>query len=182
MVNRERLRSVALRAYEWGRLRMAMRIAGIVVPVTILCALETRAGETCLCLGVLLLGTAVYLRWRSCRGRECARYGLAAGAFPLVFGLGVGRFAPPCIFAPLSTFAAAPWLCASVCLGVSALCGLWLGQKLAQITAELWSSIGAVAVAALAASLGCVGFGLGGVVGAVVGLTIGAVPALAQRR
>src|SRR6187551_2602454 len=80
MVTRDQLRERALRAYERGRLRTAVRVAWFLVPLTLLCALETGAGEKCVCSGALLLGAALYLRWRDRQGANAVSTGLLAGS------------------------------------------------------------------------------------------------------
>jgi hypothetical protein len=167
MVNRERLKKEALRAYEIGRLRRAVRASSVLVPATVVCAFGTGAGERCACLGVLLLTVAVFLRWRDRRGADNVRNGLLAGALPMITGLAVGRFAPGCAGAPL--FSA----CTAVCLCFGVLAGVWLGLRTARGTAGPPSWLAAAGVSILVASLGCVGLGIAGIVGAAVGLVVG---------
>jgi hypothetical protein len=176
MANREQLKRGGLRAYEVGRLRIAARAAWVLVPTVLVCALETGAGETCACIGVLLLGASIFLRWRDRRGVDSVRYGLLAGALPLVAGLVVARLAPSCAGAPLVSW------CTAVCLGVGIPSGVWLGSRLARGTATgaTWLATGGVAI--LAASLGCAGLGLAGLLGATAGLAVGAVSARAFMR
>ena len=92
MVNLEKLRADGLRAYEVGRLRAALRAALVVVPVALLCVLETGEREACACLGVLLLGAAVFLRWRNRRGMEDVTTGLVAGATYGLIAIGFALF------------------------------------------------------------------------------------------
>ena len=168
MVNREQLRAGALRAYERGRLRMAGRAAYVLVPLVALCALLGGARPACACLGTLLLGVAVLLRWRDRRGVESVATGLVAGSVPLVAGLVVSRVAPgACADASLLS------ACTLISLIVGGGAGLWLGTRAATRRAGLARAIVAAGVAALAASLGCVGLGLGAMVGAAVGLVGG---------
>src|SRR5262245_32759975 len=96
MVSREQLKRGGLRAYEAGRLRIAARASWVLVPTMLFCAFATDAGETCVCLGTLLLGASVFLRWRNRRGSDAVRDGLIAGALPLVAGVVVARVAPSC--------------------------------------------------------------------------------------
>ena len=171
MVSREQLKQDGLRAYEFGRVRAAVRAAWFLVPAAVLCALETGAGEACACIGVLLLGAAVFLRWRSRQGGDSVRYGLVAGTVPLIAGLVVARIAPAFAGAPLVSASAA------VCLGVGVPSGAWLGFQLARGASAPSTWLAAGAVAALAASLGCVGLGVAGIAGAVAGLVVGAAAA-----
>lgn len=171
MANREQLRRRGLRAYEVGRLRVAARAAWVLVPTVLICALETGAGEACACIGVLLLGASVYLRWRDRRGADAVRDGLVAGVLPLVAGLIVARLAPSCADAPLVSW------CTAACLGVGLPSGVWLGSRLARGTATRATWLAGGGVAILAASLGCAGLGLAGLLGAAVGLAVGAASA-----
>jgi hypothetical protein len=176
MVNRDDLRRGGLRAYEFGRLRTALRAAWVLVPMVLACALETGAGETCACIGVLLLGASIFLRWRDRRGADSVRDGLVAGLLPLFAGLVVARLATGCAEAPLLSW------CTAVCLGIGLPSGVWLGSRLARGTATGATRLAAVGVAILAASLGCAGLGLAGLVGAAAGLAVGAVSARALVR
>ena len=163
MVNREQLRAGGLRAYERGRLKMAGRVAYVLVPLVALCALLSGAQGRCSCLGTLLLGAAVLLRWRDRRGVESVATGLVAGSVPLVAGLVVARVVPgACADAPLLS------ACTLVSLLVGGGAGLWIGTRAAARRAGLARAVVAAAVAALAASLGCVSLGLWAVLGAAV--------------
>lgn len=176
MVKREQLRSRGLRAYEFGRLRTAARAAWWLVPAAIVCAFETGAGEMCGCLGTLLLSAAIYLRWRNRQGAESVRIGLLAGALPLIVGLGVGRLAPGCAGATLFS------LCTAVSVGVGLPSGVWLGVRAAGGTAGASGWLLAAGISILAASLGCVGLGVAGILGAALGLLLGAASATAVAR
>ncbi len=167
MVNREQLKSAGLRAYELGRLRAAARTAWVLVPLVVLCALLTGAHETCGCAGFLLLGASVFLRWRNRSGANAVRRGLQAGALPLVAGLLVARFAPECASAPL--FSA----CTVLSLAIGTPAGLWLGFRMSRGTSASAEWFGAGGVAVLAATLGCVGLGVAGLLGVSAGLLLG---------
>lgn len=173
MVNPEALRRGALRAYELGRVRVALRAAWFLIPLALICAIETGAGEKCLCIGAVLLGISVFLRWRSRRGTEMVTESLIAGSIPLMAGLAVARFAPPCCSEPelIAT-------CAAICLGAGALSGIWLGLRLARGAATLSTWLGSAGIAILSASLGCAGLGFDAMAGAAVGLVLGAVAAV----
>ncbi|WP_437549943.1 hypothetical protein WME97_05405 [Sorangium sp. So ce367] len=171
MVNREQLKRLGLRAYEVGRLRVAARAAWILVPVVLVCMLETGERETCACLGVLLLGASFFLRWRDRQGADSVRDGLLAGALPLLAGLAAARVAPACADAPLLS------VCTAVCLGIGVPSGVWLGVRLVRGSAPASTWLGASGIAVLAASLGCAGLGISGLIGAGAGLVLGAASA-----
>ncbi len=173
-MDRELLRRGGLRAYELGRLRAATRAAWLLVPVVVACALATGATEPCACVGVALLGAAIFLRWRSWRGAQSVRDGLAAGALPMLAGLIVGWIAPMCSGTPLAY--------AAVCLLAGAPAGAWLGLRLARGRSSLSAWLSATGIAVLASSLGCVGVGVAAVIGAAAGLVAGvAVASIAKR-
>lgn len=176
MVSREHLKREGRRAYEVGRLRAAARASWALVPVMLFCAFATNAGETCVCIGVALLGASVFLRWRDRRGADAVRDGLLAGALPLVAGVIVARVAPSCAGAPIAS------TCTVICLVVGLPSGLWLGRRLARGSASTSTWLAAGGVAVMAASLGCAGLGLAGLFGAASGLALGAVSASALAR
>jgi hypothetical protein len=167
MVTREQLKQGGQRAYERGRLRSAARALWVLVPVVLVCALETRAGETCACLGFLLVGATMFLRWRDRRGTHAATAGIEAGLLPLVVGLVVRRLNPSCADAPLWS------LCTGLCLGFGLPSGLLLGLRAGRGNWGAASTGMALSIAVLVASLGCVGLGLSAVAGASVGLVLG---------
>lgn len=177
MVNLEQLRTRGLWAYETGRIRMASRIALILIPAAALCLFEARGREACACLSVLLLTLAIGLRWRHRRGTDTVTTGLLAGSIPLAGGLVLARLGLRC----------GAEGSASLCLGFSVLVGIGAGVLIAVREAKraerFWSWVTAGTVAALAASLGCVRLGLMGVAGVVLGMAVGTVAAaiLARR-
>lgn len=176
MVNREELKRDGLRAYEGGRLRMASRAAWVLAPTVLVCALGTGRSEACACVGVVLLAASVFLRWRDRRGVDSVRYGLLAGALPLLIGVVVTCVAPDCANAPLFS------MCTATCLGLGLPSGIWLGRRLARREASGSTWIAAVGIAALAASLGCVGLGFAGITGTIIGLLLGTASSQALAR
>jgi hypothetical protein len=171
MVNLDELTARGRRAYELGRLRAAARAAPIIVPVVALCEWESQRTGTCSCLGLLLLALALWFRWRSRRGADSVTAGLLAGGVPLAVALVVGRLAP-------GACAGAGWVsaCTALCALAGVAGGFWMGRRVASgaPTAAGWTLAGAMA--ALAASLGCVGLGagaLGAALGAAAGVILG---------
>jgi hypothetical protein len=167
MVNLERLRARGLRAYEFGRLRAALRIVAVLVPASAVCCLATSARPACGCIAVVLVATAVWLRWRSRQGAEDVTAGLRAGCVPLVVGLVVGRIAPACPFPAMAP------LCSIVGATAGVFGGLWLGirERRSRAVARSWAI--ASVISALAASLGCLELGLSGIAGATIGIAVG---------
>lgn len=177
MVSREQLRIGGLRAYERGRLLSASRAAWLLVPLVAFCAWETRAGEVCVCLGALLLGASIYLRWRDRRGALSVTTGLVAGGVPLFAGLIAARLVPACADAPLLS------VCTAACVALGIPSGFWIGVRTARSGAGLESALAAGGIAGLAAGLGCIGLGVAAVVGAAGGLLLGSASAtLAAQR
>jgi hypothetical protein len=150
-------------AYERGRFSAATRVAIVVVPITILCAFETRSFLRTGVLGLILLTLTVSLRWRQHHGFSVVSTGLRSGALPLAAALGLCRFAPSC--PPDVAFA----LCSSAGLFAGAFAGRWLTS----IDTRRLQRLSAAAVAAMTAALGCLAFGLGIAMGAAVAVALG---------
>ncbi|HEY6722537.1 MAG TPA: hypothetical protein VI197_00860 [Polyangiaceae bacterium] len=167
MVNLEELSVRGLRAYEVGRLRAALRVVLVLAPAVVLCALEARTREACICVGVLLLSLSVWLRWRDRDGSEAVSTGLWAGGIPYSLGLALERFGVHCGSAELAAY----------CWGFSGLFGLGAGAIVAAREARQRARASGVAVAAaiaiLAATLGCLRLGVASVVAVAVGTAIG---------
>jgi hypothetical protein len=177
MVSLEQLRVRGLRAYEAGRLRAASRITLVVAPLAAVCLLEERARGSCACCAVVLVGMAIWLRWRDRLGTEGVTTGLLAGAVPLVAGLVLKRMGVDC-GAP----AAAP-LCMSISILVGLVGGVLIAYREAGRRTRLTSWLVPAAIAALAASLGCARLGVASVASAVLGITLGtAVASMGVRR
>ena len=176
MVNREQLTVGALRAYELGRLRAAARATAYVVPVALLCAMTTGEREECACLGFVIVGASMFLRWRHRSGGESVTTGILAGSAPLLAGLLIGRIEPDC-----NDYALASW-CTAACLAVGVAAGAWAGARALRQHASFASWLTSIAIALLVASLGCIGLGLAGVVGAGAGLLAGSALAPAALR
>ena len=177
MMSPEELTARGLRAYEIGRTLAALRVAFIVVPIAAVCLIERTGREACACLAVLLLGTAVWLRWRNRHGTEAVRTGLFAGSFPLVAGVVLERLDLRCGLAGAESFCTT----FAVLLGTGA--GMLISVTESRLGARASSVLTAGAVAGLAASLGCVRLGVVGVASMLVGVTLGALAgaALAKR-
>ena len=167
MVNRDHLKRGALRAYELGRLRAAAKAVWLLLPLAIVCAAETGRTDRCACVGVLLLGTSLFLRWRNRQGADSVRAGLVAGALPLLVGLLIARIAPGCAGAAFVS------RCTATCFVAGLVSGVWLGRRLARATTPTSTWLAASGIAVLAANLGCAGLGLSAAIGATLGLVLG---------
>lgn len=177
MVNLEQLSARGLRAYEVGRLRVASRVAFVLVPVAAVCLFETRGREACMCLAALLLGLSVWLRWRDRHGMESVTTGLLAGSIPLVAGLVLAQLDLRCGLAGEEAF------CTIFAVLVGGAAGMLIAARERGWRGRIWGWLTAGAVAALAASLGCVRLGIAGVASVLAGIALGiAVSAIARRR
>jgi hypothetical protein len=160
MVDLEQLKTRGLRAYEWARLRMALRAAVFLVPAFLGCWFVGDR-ELCACLMPLLAGAVFWLRWRDRRGVDDVTIGLTAGSLPLVAGL---------LLSSLSTTCGGP-----MCLAISTLVGAAAGLLVAtnRRPTGLSSWVAATSIAAVAAVLGCSALGLFGILGVVAGVVAG---------
>jgi hypothetical protein len=93
--------------------------------------------------------------------------GLWAGAIPLAAGLVLTRLDVHC--GPAGA-AALCTLCSALVGGIT---GVFIATREPERRARHWSWLAAVAVATLAASLGCVRLGVMGVFGVVCGMALG---------
>lgn len=169
MVSRAQLRSHGLRAYELGRLKTALRVGLVILPLAGLCLIESRGREACACVAVVLLVLCVWLRWRDRQGYEVVAMGLRAGAFPLLLGLLFDRFGLQCGLAEGASF------CTASALIVGGVAGGYVGFKVRSWHGRFMGLLTAAAVAGLAAGLGCVRLGVLGVTSVVAGIAAGIV-------
>lgn len=172
----EALTNQSLRAYELGRLRMATKVALLVLPIIAICMLEPIGRETCACCGALLLAAATWLRFRDRAGVNSVSTGLLAGGIPLTAALALTQLDPGCASAgPLSYCTAF-----SVLLGGAAGAIVALREATARTSSGHW--LLAASIAALAASLGCARLGVASVAGVAFGIIVGrAAMKLAQK-
>lgn len=176
MVSREELRVHGLRAYETGRLRAAARIALVLVPLAALCLFESRGREACACCATLLLGLAIWLRWRDRRGFESVGTGLLAGSILLVTGLLLDGLDLQCGLADGSA------ICTAFAVFIGGGAGILIGSREVKWRGHLTSSVSAATIAILAASLGCLRLGVVGLTSIVAGLGIGTMIMAARTR
>src|SRR5262245_56558150 len=101
MVNLDRLGARGLRAYEFGRFRMASKVALVILPLAAVCLIEPNGREACACCAAVLLLSCAFLRFRNRAGIESVATGLLGGSVPLVFALALPGFWPSCAAAGL---------------------------------------------------------------------------------
>jgi hypothetical protein len=147
-------------SYERGRLRAALPTVALVVPMVALSIVVCGRDVASLVCGTLLAAALLFARWRGQAMAGGAHAGLAAGAGALLlpmatcFHLCAGGV---CLMAPSACVASG--LLGGAALGV-------LARRRAEAEPRTGAYLGAaVVVAALAASLGCLIAGIGGVVG-----------------
>jgi hypothetical protein len=158
MVDLERLAGEARRTAERSRVRMAARVAIVLVPLVAIAILAGGEGLACGCLGCVLLVLAAGLRWRDRFGVEVVRDGLLLGLVPAAAALLLRGCGIEC--APVGSLGDAEW----VCLAAGVIAG-------AGVTVFALRSRGSrrrrwlltLLVASLTASLGCAGLGTAGV-------------------
>jgi hypothetical protein len=161
MVDLEQLARRARAASEWGRARMAARVAVPIAPLALVPATTGADGTGCLVLAVVLFAAAAFLRWRDRLGVEVVRDGLLLGAVPVVamFALHGGGY--QCCAPGEITRADVACVLAGVVAGV----GVTLSASRTRLGAgrgRRW--LLTLVVAALTTSLGCLGLGMGGLV------------------
>lgn len=155
MVDQEQLQRRALRAYEFGRLRMSSRVLLFLLPLGAVCTLLSETPRVSATLALLIGGLAVTLRWRNTRSVRAVNIGLKAGMLPLVVGLASMQLG----------FASNPALCAVICTVAGAIAGVWMGYQMGCERAGSLVWLSSASVALVAAALGCADLGVGVLVG-----------------
>jgi hypothetical protein len=167
MVDLDQLATRARRTAEWGRVRMACRIAAVVAPFAVVPLVGGAALATCACLAVALFAVAALLRWHDQVGVEAARDGLLLGAVPLVAALFLRGCGVEC--ASLGAVGEAELAC--IVAGAAAGLGVtWRAIQTPAPRGRRW--LLTLLVASMTAALGCAGLGIGGVLAAVIALPL----------
>ena len=180
MVDLHLLAKRARRAAEWGRLRGASRIAGVVVPFALLALLVSPNGAVVIGIALALLVVTIALGWHSAEGGRAARSGLKLGAIPMVVALVTVAVEGWCDPTRAVTLCGAGCLVAGVVAGGAT---AWYAVRTqSPRRLRFWGEIGLVA--SLTSALGCVGLGFGGAVAVLAAMVAGAavtwVPARAR--
>jgi hypothetical protein len=141
----------ALRAYELSRLRAASRILWLLVPLVIFAAAVSRRTELCSCVGAVLVGTALFARWRGRMLGAALTHGVFVGSFVTVSGLSMSALMASCAEESLAS------VCAVICALSGAIGGYSLFRLSERVNAswigKYWSI--AIGTAGLTALLGC---------------------------
>lgn len=150
MDERNQLLGRARRAYEIGRLRMALRVLAILLPVSVLCVAMDREVLTVYGLPILLGLALIVLRWHSRQGLLIANVGLTAGLLPMAAGL---------LQAHAGMMSTSPMLCLAICGASGLLAGAWAGYALGNTRPGAMHFLVVSLVALGTALLGCSGLG-----------------------
>jgi hypothetical protein len=167
MIELEKLAEQARCASEWGRTRMAMRVGVVVAALTLVSLASGTTPSICAVGGLVLLATAVVLRWWNQIGVEAVRIGLLLGGIPLAAGIVLQLMGVEC--RSTGDFSQADLVC--VLAGAIAGSGVTAWTARTQIgRVRRWPA--AVLVASLTATLGCLGLGAAGILATLLTLVI----------
>lgn len=165
MIDLENLAKQARGVAERSRVRMALRVALIVLPLACIPIGGGANAGACACLGLVLLALAALLRWRDRTGRDAVTTGLALGAIPLLAAVGLRACGIEC--AQLWSLGEAE----VACFAAGAIAGIAASLLVSRSDGERrkrW--LMTLGVASLTATLGCVGLGTAGVLSTLVAM------------
>lgn len=171
-----RVEARARRAYERGRLGTAVVRALPLVPLVALATVGCSAPQETILCGAVLLVAVTALLWRGQEFAAGVGPGVAAGLLPLLLPVVTrvtGHFCSSGSCYILPVVCALGGLAGGVLLGVMAPAPR-AGRRVAFVVACV--------VAALTGAVGCLLYGLVGLVVMAAGLAVGATPVLAARR
>lgn len=172
MVDLANLTSRSRRSYELGRLRRALRVAALVLPIVVVGGLVARDRlETCCALGLGLLVLATFLRWRNRSGERAVFAGLAASVVPLVAGLALA----------CTDVACGGRACAAISGAAGLVAGILAARNVLRRDEGPVAGLFAASVAIVAACIGCLSLGIASVVGVGVGVLLGTVATFVVR-
>jgi len=166
----------ARRAYELGRLRLALRLLPFVAAGTAVAILCGRPPAPTLALGGALLALSVLLVHAGGGAGRGVVPGLIAGAAPLAMPLlmitvGHACFGDACMR-----------LCLPACVAGGATAGVVVARTAARHAGDWRFVSAALAVAALTGAMGCSTAGAAGVLGMIAGFVLAGAPVLAAAR
>lgn len=158
------------RAYELGRIMMAVRITVWLLPLVAVCLLLSNRPIACALIALALCAGVFLLRWRNRKGIEQANFGLMAGLLPLTTALASDRVQP---------FLGTHVACTGICMVVAFLSGTWLGVRMTRAHQHVGGLLLASTIAVATASLGCLNLGLSGAAGIALGLAFASLAGVA---
>jgi hypothetical protein len=165
MVDVEALAHRARRVADRGRARMAIRVAWAIAPLASLSIASGAHAGGCLCIGVVLLAVASWLRWRGRAGIEAVTTGLVLGAMPFAAALLLRTCGIEC--GKLGSITPAEL----TCFAAGAVAGAGVSLRMARASHDRrgrW--LATLFVASLTAAVGCVGLGAAGVLATLVAM------------
>jgi hypothetical protein len=155
MVDLEQLALRARRTAERSRVRMACRVALVIVPLVVFASIVSRSEPVCGCIGVALFLLAAGLRWRDRSGIDAARIGVMLGLVPAIAAL---------VLRSCGAVPAAQGMFSQtelVCVAAGAIAGIGITIAVARTRgARRRQWIETLLVAGVTTSLGCVGLGV----------------------
>lgn len=166
----------ARRAYEFGRLWSALRLAPVVLAAAALALASGRPAPLTGAVTCVLLVLTVGLHFRGGIAGRAVVPGLVAGAAALAMPLFMAIFGHAC-FGPACMKLGLP-----ACVAGGALAGFVIARAAARQQAELQFIAAAAAIAAAMGSLGCTIAGVAGVLGMLAGTLAAGVPVLIAAR
>lgn len=173
-----RLQRRARWAYEWGRLRAAVPGAMHAVGLSFVALLlEHRLKPSLLVLGGLLVLVCLGWGWWGRSWGRAVAPGLFAGLIPLLLPYGVSGAGHICYSGGCRAF------CLMSCVGGGLAAGVFLSFMALRVgQGRERFLLAAGSVATLCGSLGCILYGLSGVLALVAGLALVSTPLLVLRR
>jgi hypothetical protein len=166
----------ATRAYEFGRARHAAVLALPLTALAILAACLGTEPVTAGMVGLALLATAWFLRWRGqILGRSIIP-GILAGLVPFALAASSRAYGHVC------TGSECVSLCIPACTVGGVVAGFLIARAGRHAAARTRYLVGASANALLVGSLGCSCVGYGGILGLGAGLLVSLLPASLRAR
>lgn len=177
------LRADVRRAYERGRLRMALRAAALAAPMIVL---SLAAGQTPIMsslVGAALAALATYLRWRGQAWGRAVVPGLLAGSAPLALPL-LLRSSGHCFIGGACCIGGACWSgCLIGCVLGGVLAGVTIGIAAAAEHRQRGAFLlSATLLASITGVLGCAIVGTAGIAGMAVAVVVSSLPVAALAR
>lgn len=175
-LNEQRLRSLARRAYELGRLRWSLRLATVVLTAAaVAVACGRPLGLTC-AIFFALAPLVVGLTFAGGSAGRGVVPGLLGGSVALALPLLVGTLGHVCLGPSCMT------LCLPACVIGGAVAGAVIGLRAHDQENELFFVASALLVAGLTGALGCTLGGMAGVAGMLAGALVAGGPVLLVAR
>lgn len=158
----------ARKAYELGRLRRALRVLGIVLPLLAASIYVCGVSELGCAIGALLVATSVGFLWRGEAWGTAVAPGLKGGVAAFLVPIALHAFGYCCRYDIETIVCVTSGMVAGLVVGLTAL----RGDSPHRATHLACAG----AIAALTASLGCLALGVGGALGVAGGVLLVVTP------